>query len=977
VFGTALNADDLVLTGTDLELAAEIPHTDVAETITGNWVNTDNPWADNEVADDLTISGGTVNNSVIGGSTAAAITGTTIKANTSITLEGGANDTTIDAGTPSEAVTYTLPASDGIANQYLKTDGSGNLSFGDPSGSGDITYVGDVASGEAFTADGGGNTLYFEGTSANDNEIALVGANPGSDVTVTIPAATGTLLLSDGDGSALTSVDAATGDSATAFFDAGAIETTYGGTGTDLSSTSGIMGMNAGTYVDIDTAAELETYANLGAYASDILGAADSDALVTLLGLVAGDIPDLSDTYEAKDAEIARMDTADEVKADWEWNDNVARSIGSDNDWQELYDESGDDRWEFVHTAGAGADVYWDLNDNAADSTFTITNSNATYKANLDVEGTITATAFESDADDGERYTVFGNNSSGNQPDTATVATGAYGYETDMYFVVGSSIHTVLDAGGDIVLYGATDDNGFEYLVDITDPTADRTITIDDDNIDFTAGESEDNYVLKYDNSTATWSAEADSTGSALGSNLSSSDFNISSDTGVIQLNGTGDTNNEDLDFDFETDANQVGISSDTGVTIVDFGTIELRSTGLDAGDDNITNVGTISIDAIAADGTNVIFGSAAATQLQFRDSNIYIASLDDGHLDIEADTSIDLNAPVSGNGNWTTTGNVTAANLLIADTGTIGSASDTDAMSIAADGDVDVVNDFTAGTITSDAALTATTNVVIGDDGNIGSASDTDAIAISAGGEVTLSQELQAGAGIDVSGGTLVVGTISGTMTDGTASWNGSTQALTGFATFETDAAEVNGTITLANDETIVNSTDGTIGLTGDAVDIPSGANPDTGAEGEMAIDSDDNFIEFYGSAVRVIGSEQSESFTLRQPDDLQSESDDLKLKKFVAEAYPHGVEITSIHVDCSEAISDTLLFQEWDDNAGSTQATVESIALSTAATAEDDGVDDGTMAADSFLVVNLDDAQDDISEILITITYYIIAGD
>ncbi len=44
----------------------------------------------------------------------------------------------------------------------------------------------------------------------------------------------------------------------------------------------------------------------------------------------------------------------------------------------------------------------------------------------------------------------------------------------------------MLDAGGDIYLYGATDDNGFEYQIDITDPTADRVITIDDDNINFT-----------------------------------------------------------------------------------------------------------------------------------------------------------------------------------------------------------------------------------------------------------------------------------------------------------------------------------------------------------------------------------------------------------------------------------------------------------------------------------------------------------
>jgi hypothetical protein len=37
VVGTSLNADDLELDGTALQLAAEIPHTDVNETITGNW----------------------------------------------------------------------------------------------------------------------------------------------------------------------------------------------------------------------------------------------------------------------------------------------------------------------------------------------------------------------------------------------------------------------------------------------------------------------------------------------------------------------------------------------------------------------------------------------------------------------------------------------------------------------------------------------------------------------------------------------------------------------------------------------------------------------------------------------------------------------------------------------------------------------------------------------------------------------------
>ena len=39
VFGTGLNADDLVLTGTDLELAAEVPHVDANETVSGNWTH--------------------------------------------------------------------------------------------------------------------------------------------------------------------------------------------------------------------------------------------------------------------------------------------------------------------------------------------------------------------------------------------------------------------------------------------------------------------------------------------------------------------------------------------------------------------------------------------------------------------------------------------------------------------------------------------------------------------------------------------------------------------------------------------------------------------------------------------------------------------------------------------------------------------------------------------------------------------------
>jgi len=88
----------------------------------------------------------------------------------------------------------------GVNGQFLQTQGAGaNPQWGDPAGSGDITAVGDASSGVAFTngaSDGNvANTLYFEGATVNDFEIALAGANAGSDVTVTIPAETGSIVL--------------------------------------------------------------------------------------------------------------------------------------------------------------------------------------------------------------------------------------------------------------------------------------------------------------------------------------------------------------------------------------------------------------------------------------------------------------------------------------------------------------------------------------------------------------------------------------------------------------------------------------------------------------------------------------------------------------------------------------------------------------------------------------------------------------
>jgi hypothetical protein len=424
---------------------------------------------------------------------------------------------------------------------------------------------------------------------------------------------------------------------------AGSTLTIDGETGTVTNPGILELATNAETATGADTARAVtpdgvQYFLDNGSFTST--GTIDLSGATVTFGLEAGDIPDISGTYEAVDAEILRADTADTIGADMEFQDNIPASFGNDNDWEIDYNTASG-ILAVTHTAGAAADVTFDLNDDAADSTYTITNSDGTYEADLVVEGDITAKNITIDSGDGNRILTLINNTAGNQPTTADVNTGLYSYQTDMFIVANDDIHTMFEADtGDIYLYGATGDSGYEYQIDITDPTADRTITLDNNNVDLS--HTTEDYVLKYNASTRTWSGEADSTGAgSLGSNLSSSTNDIVSDNNSIEL----ESNSEDIDFEFTT--NTVTLTSDTGVTLFDFGTINLGTDALDLSEGNIANVGTIALDAINADSTNVIFGSAAATQLQFRDSAIHIASADDGHLDLTADTSIDLNGTV------------------------------------------------------------------------------------------------------------------------------------------------------------------------------------------------------------------------------------------------------------------------------------------------------------------------------------------
>lgn len=61
-------------------------------------------------------------------------------------------------------------------------------------------------------------------------------------------------------------------------------------------------------------------------------------------------------------------------------------------------------------------------------------------------------------------------------------------------------------------------------------------------------------------------------------------DATILSNNGTLVLGATGATNNENLKFDFETYNNKVAVTSDSGASTLDFGTLNLTAGGLTLG---------------------------------------------------------------------------------------------------------------------------------------------------------------------------------------------------------------------------------------------------------------------------------------------------------------------------------------------------------------------------------------------------------
>jgi hypothetical protein len=111
----------------------------------------------------------------------------------------GSNYTGFQApGNLTSDVLYTLPTGTFTADYVLTWQTGDVMEWKEVTGvggTGDITYVGNVASGDAFTQSDAGYQLWFEGSSADDFEVLLTSEDPGADYTVTLPARTGNVAL--------------------------------------------------------------------------------------------------------------------------------------------------------------------------------------------------------------------------------------------------------------------------------------------------------------------------------------------------------------------------------------------------------------------------------------------------------------------------------------------------------------------------------------------------------------------------------------------------------------------------------------------------------------------------------------------------------------------------------------------------------------------------------------------------------------
>ncbi len=137
---------------------------------------------------------------------------------------------------------------------------------------------------------------------------------------------------------------------------------------------------------------------------------------------------------------------------------------------------------------------------------------------------------------------------------------------------------------------------------------------------------------------------------------------------------------------------------------------------------------------------------------------------------------------------------------------------------------------------------------------------------------------------------------------------------------------------------------------------ELPNADNPTTDATGEMAVDANNSFIEFYdGTASRIVQPLLRCDKTIWDPDGMQTGEDAVPLMRVEPEWAPFGITIVDIFLAADASNSTTYTLEEWTDPA-TWGSDIEGCAFSASTEFEDDGtLADASIAAGNYVFIDL----------------------